>query len=357
MQTANAFGQVQNALSVFVTLYRSIAEWRAVIERLHGFEQSVAAARPLSVTPPVIEVARRREQAVAFKDLVVRLPTACRWSMSTTSSIAPASRCWSPARPAPASRPCSARSPGSGRSARDASSCPKNAQSDDSAAAAVFPDRDARRGRRLSGGAGRRTMPARLPKLIAAVGLPALAERIDEEAHWNRMLSLGEQQRLGIARALLHAPDYLFLDEATASLDEAAEAALYRLWKRGCRMRRSSRSAIARRSPPSTSGVSPSRSRVTCAFSARRVSRARRRNKKRRPEGRRFLMVGRRHLLQVSRSQINRKLGDEGRSAPVRARAGVDCSHIRCSRRCEIAGERVAIALAQIGVDCSADRS
>ena len=69
----------------------------------------------------------------------------------------------------------------------------------------------------------------RVAEAIKAVGLPALVERLDEEAHWNRMLSLGEQQRLGIARALLHAPDYLFLDEATASLDEASEAALYKL--------------------------------------------------------------------------------------------------------------------------------
>jgi putative ATP-binding cassette transporter len=64
---------------------------------------------------------------------------------------------------------------------------------------------------------------------LEAVGLSALAQRLDEEAHWNRMLSLGEQQRLGIARALLQKPEFLFLDEATASLDEASEAKLYRL--------------------------------------------------------------------------------------------------------------------------------
>src|SRR5919198_6113813 len=69
----------------------------------------------------------------------------------------------------------------------------------------------------------------RIRDLIVAVGLPALATRLADEAHWNRMLSLGEQQRLAIARAILHAPDYLFLDEATASLDEVSEAALYRL--------------------------------------------------------------------------------------------------------------------------------
>ena len=70
---------------------------------------------------------------------------------------------------------------------------------------------------------------ATVAELIGAVGLSALVSRIEEEAHWNRMLSLGEQQRLGIARALLYCPDFLFLDEATASLDEPSETALYQL--------------------------------------------------------------------------------------------------------------------------------
>jgi vitamin B12/bleomycin/antimicrobial peptide transport system ATP-binding/permease protein len=68
-----------------------------------------------------------------------------------------------------------------------------------------------------------------IAEVLRAVGLSKLEARLDEEEHWNRMLSLGEQQRLGLARALLHAPRFLFLDEATASLDEASEARLYQL--------------------------------------------------------------------------------------------------------------------------------
>jgi len=64
---------------------------------------------------------------------------------------------------------------------------------------------------------------------LTKVGLGALAPRLDESDNWQMRLSGGEQQRLAVARALLARPDWLFLDEATASLDEKSEADLYRV--------------------------------------------------------------------------------------------------------------------------------
>jgi len=55
--------------------------------------------------------------------------------------------------------------------------------------------------------------------------------RLDEDAHWSNILSGGEQQRLAAARALVFKPDWLFMDEATASLDDASEAAVYQALK------------------------------------------------------------------------------------------------------------------------------
>jgi putative ATP-binding cassette transporter len=66
---------------------------------------------------------------------------------------------------------------------------------------------------------------------LEAVGLRALGTELDRSENWAQVLSGGEQQRLAFARALLNKPDWLFLDEATASLPEEAENALYGLLK------------------------------------------------------------------------------------------------------------------------------
>ena len=71
---------------------------------------------------------------------------------------------------------------------------------------------------------------ARLQELLERVCLPELAARFrgfDTPRDWSRVLSLGEQQRIAIARALLVKPRYLFLDEATSAVDFMTERSLY----------------------------------------------------------------------------------------------------------------------------------
>jgi putative ATP-binding cassette transporter len=230
MQTANAFGQVQSALSVFVTLYRSLADWRAVIERLDGFDRSVGAAQALAVTPPVIAVTPDDGATITLKDLAVRLPNGMPLVNAAELTIAAGDQVL-------VNGPS-----GSGKSTlframagiwpfgSGTVTVPRNAK------VMMLPQRPYFPIAPLAAAVAYPAEPgtfdnATVAELIAAAGLPALATRVEEEAHWNRMLSLGEQQRLGIGRAILLAPDYLFLDEATASLDEEAEAAVYKLLK------------------------------------------------------------------------------------------------------------------------------
>ena len=228
MQTASAFGSVQGALSFFINVYRGLAEWRAVIERLNGFDRSVTAARALAMTPPVIVVAPSDGASVSFEELAVRLPNGVPLVNANDISVGLSERVLVSG-PSGAGKSTLFRAlAGIWPFGQGSVLIPKNAR------VMMLPQRPYFPIAPLAAAVAYPAEPGEIDsavvaELIAAVGLPALATRIDEEAHWNRMLSLGEQQRLGIARAILQAPDFLFLDEATASLDEAAEAALYKL--------------------------------------------------------------------------------------------------------------------------------
>ncbi len=66
-------------------------------------------------------------------------------------------------------------------------------------------------------------------RVLRATALGHLVGRVDDEEIWWRTLSPGEQQRVGFARLLIARPDVVFLDEATAALDEGLEHDLYTL--------------------------------------------------------------------------------------------------------------------------------
>ncbi|UFW48734.1 MULTISPECIES: ABC transporter ATP-binding protein/permease [Bradyrhizobium] len=228
MQTGSAFGSVQDALSFFVTAYRSLAEWRAIVARLDGFEMSVSSAATIAAREPTIGVARSNGKAITLAQLLVELPNGEPLVSADAFTVEPAERVL-------VSGPS-----GAGKSTlfrAIAGIWPFGTGSiaiPEKARLMMLPQRPyfpiGPLGDAVIYPAEHGTVaPEKIAEALNAVGMPRLAKRLDEDGHWNRILSLGEQQRLGLARALLHAPDYLFLDEATASLDEPSEGRLYRL--------------------------------------------------------------------------------------------------------------------------------
>ena len=227
MQTASAFGQVQDSLSYIVSSYTDIAEWRAVVARLAGFNNALDQVRTEAAIQGI-----RHEKAptggLGLEHVHLALPDGRTLVEDVSFSLRRGDT-------ALISGPS-----GAGKSTLFR------------AIAGIWPF-----------GRGRITMPAgdrvlflpqkpylplgtirevvsyptppagisdaTLREALEAVELPQLGDKLDESANWALRLSPGEQQRIAFARALVQKPDWLFLDEATSAVDEAVEGRLYTL--------------------------------------------------------------------------------------------------------------------------------
>jgi putative ATP-binding cassette transporter len=226
MQVRIAYGEVSGALTWFVNAYQEIARWRATIERLVTLSDEIDSARAELADKVGVHVERAADGAIRLERLRLTRPDGQLLIGDVSAAIAPGERI-ALVGPTGSGKRTLLRAIagiwrfGSGRIEMPAGThamfLPQRphlpigtlrAAISYPAAEGAFPDEEIR-------------------DALRAVGLGSLTERLGETDHWQQYLSGGEQQRLAFARALLQRPDWIFLDEATAGLDEQSEAQLY----------------------------------------------------------------------------------------------------------------------------------
>jgi putative ATP-binding cassette transporter len=233
-QTAGAFGRVQDALSWFITRYAgssptdsSLTSWHAIVSRLTTFHRAIVAARAAFGTG--LTLADTADGLVRMRDGTIELPNGAKLLedadllLERGHSVVITGR--SGSGKSTLFRALAGIWPfGHGSVERPAETC------------LFLPQRPyiplgSLRHVVTYPHASNEYSREDIARALEDAGLASLVPRLDHDENWPQQLSGGEQQRVALARALLAKPDWLFLDEATASLDPEAEAELYRTLK------------------------------------------------------------------------------------------------------------------------------
>jgi len=224
MQISNAFGEVHRSLSFIVDSFVGIAQWKAVVERLTGFTETMRHVDSLRSLEK-IRVAPSQEGKVCLEHLNVQLPDGKVLSRDLNF--------------------CLGR--GDSMVVTGPSGCGKSTLL--RVLANIWPYGEGNVSIPGTDGmmflsqkpylplgslreaifypASVRDNGTELREILDLCGLSHLWDHLDEEGNWSQLLSPGEQQRIAFARVFLLKPTHVFLDEATASLDEATESRLY----------------------------------------------------------------------------------------------------------------------------------
>ena len=224
-QTAGAFGRVEGALNFFVTYYTSLADFKAVLDRLSSFDDAIDRSHEMEKNKAITTPTSSAPQ-IGVNGLDLSLPdgriivTKAQLTFNARESVLVAGP--SGSGKSTLFRAVSGIWPfGSG-----AISVPQGARVMLLPQKPYIPIGSLRNAVTYPNDPSGVSEDA-IRKALEVARMGAFTSKLDDEDNWSQRLSGGEQQRLAIARALLEKPDWLFLDEATSALDEESEAALY----------------------------------------------------------------------------------------------------------------------------------